>query len=224
MQVAAVIFDMDGLMIDTEGPVQACCQRAAADMGFDLDDEFYVSELVGRGWTDCDAALMSRFGWQFSCAEFRTRFERLWEIRLGSHGINVKPGFRELFVFLRSTPTLVAVATSTHGAEAAISLRAAGIDERFDAFVTGDEVTTGKPAPEIYLTAAARLGVDPRQCVALEDSSAGVLAASRAGMTTFLVPDNGRKPTREAETVAFQVLPSLHAVRTVLSDWLRKRP
>ena len=223
MRIAAVIFDMDGLMIDTEGPVQLCCQRAAADMGFNLDDEFYVSELVGRGWDDCDAALISRFGLRFSCVDFRARFQHLWAIRLQSQGIQSKPGFQELFTFLRSTQTPMAVATSTHREDAALSLRAARIDERFDAFVTGDEVVKGKPDPEIYLTAASRLGVDPQKCVAFEDSSPGVLAAARAGMTTFLIPDGGRIPTSQAVSAAFRVLPSLHEARPILGEWLAER-
>ena len=174
IQVKAVIFDMDGVIIDTEGPVQWCCQRAAADMGFDLDDEFYVAELVGRGWADCDRALLSRYDQHFSLADFKRRFERLWLEHLRSHAIAIKPGFRELLALLRATSLPIAVATSTHAADAAMSLRAAGVTERFDVFVTGDQVTQGKPHPEIYLTAAARLGVAPTECVALEDSSAGV--------------------------------------------------
>ena len=217
----AVIFDMDGVIIDTERPVQACCQAVAGSMGFDLDDEFYVSELVGRGWADCDRALTSRFGAAFSLEEFRRRFQARWTEHLGAHGIDVKPGFPQLVGFLRAHRIPIAVATSTHAADAADSLRAAGITERFDAFVTGDQVTRGKPDPEIYVTAAARLGVVPQSCLALEDSSPGVLAASRAGMTTLLIPDNGRMPTPEASNAAFRVLESLHDARQLLADWLR---
>jgi beta-phosphoglucomutase-like phosphatase (HAD superfamily) len=112
MRVAGVIFDMDGLMIDTEGPVQSCCQQAATDMGFDLDDEFYVSELVGRGWADCDLALVRYFGSHFSCDEFRARFQQRWQVWLNTRGIDVKPGFRELISLLRDTSIPVAVATS----------------------------------------------------------------------------------------------------------------
>ena len=216
--VAAVIFDMDGVIIDTEGPVQTCCQQAAAEMGLDLDDEFYVSALVGRGWDDCDAALVERFGAGFSLAEFRERFQRLWTRRLDSRGIDIKPGFVELFAFLRSLRISVAVATSTHRADAHVSLRAARIEATFDAFVTGDEVQRGKPDPEIYLTAASMLGLRPSVCIAVEDSSAGVLAATRAGIRTLLIPDGGRQPTPEAADAAFRILPSLFEARAILSD------
>lgn len=220
IQVKAVIFDMDGVIIDTEGPVQSCCQRAAGAMGFELNDEFYVSELVGRGWVDCDLALLSRFGRNFSLPDFKTRFQQLWTDHLRLHGIDVKPGFCELVAFLHARGVPIAVATSTHAGDAEISLRAAGINERFDAFVTGDEVGHGKPHPEIYLTAASRLGVAPELCVAFEDSIPGVLAASRAGMRTFLVPENGRPPAPEAVAAAFQILGSLDEARAVLSAWM----
>jgi len=223
IQVKAVIFDMDGVIIDTEGPVQMCCQRAAADMGFDLDDKFYVAELVGRGWADCDLALLSRYGQDFSLSEFKSRFQQLWTDHLRSHGIEVKPGFRELVAYLRAMGVPIAVATSTHAEDAEISLRAAGIYEQFQAFVTGDEVSHGKPHPEIYLTVAARLGVVPAACVALEDSSAGALAASRAGMTTLLVPDSSRMPTSEAVNAVFRVVASLHDARDILSAWMNAR-
>jgi HAD superfamily hydrolase (TIGR01509 family) len=216
----AVIFDMDGVIIDTERPVQMCCQQAAAEMGFDLDDDFYVANLVGRGWADCDVALASRFGAGFSCSDFRARFQQRWVDHLRSYGIDVKPGFRELLVFLRSRRIPIAVATSTDASDAQLSLRAAGIEEQFDAFVTGDQVSKGKPDPEIYLTAAKRLGIAPEACVALEDSSAGVLAASRAGMTTLLIPDGARIPNAEAINAAYCVLDSLHDAKRLLSELL----
>jgi len=223
MRIDAVIFDMDGLMIDTETPVQVCCQAAAADMGLTLDDEFYEMELVGRGWHDCDRALTLKFGTSFSCSEFRHRFQRKWTDHLRDSRIEVKPGFRELFAFLRTQRVPVAVATSTHADDARLSLAAAGVSETFDAFVTGDEVARGKPHPEIYLTAAARLGVAPAACVVLEDSSAGALAASRAGMTTLLVPDGGRVPTSETVNAVFRVVASLHDAKDILSTWMNAR-
>ncbi|PYR74973.1 MAG: hypothetical protein DMF87_21550 [Acidobacteria bacterium] len=219
MRLDAVIFDMDGLMIDTEAPVQICCQKAAAEMGFDLPDEFYVSALVGRGWTDCHTALTAHFGADFSLDEFMERFRQRWSEHRDVHGIAIKPGLRELFSFLRSRRIPIGVATSTSRDEADVSLRAAGIHEAFDAFVTGDQVTRGKPDPEIYLMTASRLGVAPEGCVALEDSSPGALAASRAGMTTLIIPDNGRMPTPEAMTAAFRVMESLHDARRLLAEW-----
>ena len=219
MRVDAVVFDMDGLMIDTEAPVQACCQMAASEMGFTLDDEFYVDALVGRGWDDCYEALSARFGPVFSISEFVRRFNDKWKLHLRA-GIEVKPGLRELLAMLRSRCVPIAVATSTDSDEAKASLASARLTETFNAFVTGDQVKCGKPDPEIYLTAAACLGVSPRACVALEDSSPGALAASRAGMTTLLIPDGGRTPTAEASQAAFRVLPSLREARQLLEEWL----
>src|SRR5207244_1917309 len=95
MKVAAVVFDMDGLMIDTETPVQQCCRESATAMGFDLDDEFYMSSLLGRGWADCDTALVDHFGPRFSVTEFRAGFERRWSAVLAGRGITVKPGLSE---------------------------------------------------------------------------------------------------------------------------------
>jgi HAD superfamily hydrolase (TIGR01509 family) len=224
VRVKAVIFDMDGVIIDTEGPVQTCCQQAAAEMGFDLDEEFYVCELVGRGWTDCDVALLSRFGDAFSASEFRKRFQERWSVHLRLNRIEVKPGFYEVLTFLRSQRVPIAIATSTDDGDAQASLEAAGITERFDVFVTGDQVSKGKPDPEIYLTAAKRLGVDAPSCVAVEDSSAGVLSASRAGMTTVMIPDSRRIPTADALGAAYAVVASLHDVQAVLSKLVAAQP
>jgi HAD superfamily hydrolase (TIGR01509 family) len=225
--VKAVIFDMDGVIIDTEGAVQTCCQQAAGDMGFDLDEEFYFSELVGRGWADCDVALVTRFGTGFLFSEFKRRFEQRWSTHLRLNGIAVKPGLHEVLAFLASRRIPMAVATSTDDADAKISLQAAGIADNFSVFVTGDQVSRGKPDPEIYLTAATRLGVDARSCVALEDSTAGVLSASRAGMTTLLIPDGDRIPNADALGAAYAVVASLHDAKDVLSklvDAQRRKP
>jgi beta-phosphoglucomutase-like phosphatase (HAD superfamily) len=110
---------------------------------------------------------------------------------------------------------LSAVATSSDADYAAFSLRSAGVAGRFDALVSGDQVARGKPAPDIYLEAARRLGCDPVECVALEDSDVGVLAASAAGMVTLCIPDL-KPPSEEAARAATRVLGSLDEAR----EWI----
>ena len=179
-------------------------RRSLRQWGSIWIDEFYVAELVGRGWADWRSRAHDPVRPGVLLGGIQAPIPGSLDGALGSRGIDVKPGFPQLVEFLRSHRIPIAVATPTHAADAADSLRAAGITERFDAFVTGDQVTRGKPDPEIYVTAADRLGVVPQSCLALEDSSAGVLAASRAGMTTLLIPDNGRMPTLEASNAAFR--------------------
>jgi len=218
--IQAVIFDMDGLMLDTERPVQACCQAAADQLGFELDADYYHQALVGRGWAESDAALMARFGENFPLEKFKASFERLWMTHVKTHGIDRKPGVLELLTILQTRRVPVAVATSTHRQEAELFLTVAALRDRFQVVVTGDEVARGKPQPDIYLEAARRLRVPPDACIALEDSNAGVLAASQAGMLTLMVPDAGRMPSPEARGAAYAVCDSLIQAAMVIGKLL----
>jgi beta-phosphoglucomutase-like phosphatase (HAD superfamily) len=213
---------MDGLMLDTERPIQAHLQTIATDLGFDLDDTFYLERLVGRGWTDCDAALMAHFGASFPMRTFTTRFQAEWTQTVATLGIARKTGLDELLALLETKQVPMAVATSTQAAEAERSLRAAGIRERFPLVVTGDQVTHGKPAPDIYLKVAQQLGLTPDRCVALEDSTAGVLAGHAAGMTMLMVPEASRPPSVAARAAAHAVLKSLHDARRLIETWLEE--
>ncbi len=219
-RISAVIFDMDGLMIDTERPVQVCCRQAAAGLGFDLDTDYYERALVGRGCAESDAALMARFGERFPLDQFKIHFEALWTAHAAAHGIDTKAGLHELLTLLEERHVPIAVATSTHRDEADFCLRTAGLRERFSLLVTGDEVARGKPEPDIYLEAARRIGVAPKQCAALEDSNTGVLAASRAGMLTLMVPDAPRMPSAEAREAAYAVLESLRDAVPLITELL----
>jgi HAD superfamily hydrolase (TIGR01509 family) len=220
VSIAAVILDMDGLMLDTETPVQVCCQQAAAALGFSLDAEFYERALVGRSWPDSDAALVAHFGRDFPLEDFKKGFRVVWGHHVALHGVTPKPGLREFLAMLESRNLQKAVATSTHEKEADGHLRAAGIRERFSVVVTGDQVERGKPAPDIYLEAARRLQVRPEDCIALEDSNAGVMAATSAGMATLMIPDGDRQPSAEARNRAFSVLASLKEAEALVSSWL----
>lgn len=185
---------------------------------------FYEANLIGRGWTECDAALMERFGLHFPLDQFKKDFDKLWNAHAATHGITTKPGLHEVLAFLEQRRVPLAVATSTHRNEAEFCLRAARLRERFATVVCGDEVVRGKPEPEIYLEAARRIGVDPRMCLALEDSNAGVVAASRAGMITIMVPDPPRVPSAEAQDAAHAVLRSLEDALPLIRALLNSMP
>jgi HAD superfamily hydrolase (TIGR01509 family) len=207
-KIAAVVLDMDGLMLDTESIYKQAWQKAAMECGYPLDDAFYLT-LVGQPNPACEAALLNRFGMDFPIADFRIRWSELWRKQVETSGIPTKTGLNELLSYLRQHEVPLAVATSSDQDYLKLSLSAAGLTPAlFDSIVTGDQVEQGKPAPDIYLEAARRLGVSPNQCIALEDSDAGVLAASTAGLTTIMVPDL-KPPSSATRIAAFCVVPSL---------------
>jgi HAD superfamily hydrolase (TIGR01509 family) len=215
VNVVAVILDMDGLMLDTEHLYKSAWQKAAAQLGYPLDDGFYYT-LVGRTNAAGETALAERFGPGFPMDDFRDLWARLWRKEVLASGIPVKPGLTEFLEYLAGQEIPVAVATSSNREYAKFSLEAASVDLRkFAHIVTGEQVEKGKPEPDIYLEAARRLGVDPGRCLALEDSDAGILSASAAGMIAVMVPDL-KPPSEEARRAAFRVLTSLHEVPALL--------
>jgi len=213
--VEAVVFDMDGLMLDTEPLYKAAWQRASAELGYELDDPAYV-KLIGRPTADCEQELLAQFGERFPLDMFRSRWAGLWRVAAADQGIPTKPGLQELLAFIEERGLPAAVATSSEVDYATFSLRQAGLADRFDVVVTGDQVARGKPAPDIYLEAARRLGVEPRCCIALEDSEAGIVAAAAAGMVVLLVPD-GVPPSAAAAQTAYRVCDSLREARDLIT-------
>jgi HAD superfamily hydrolase (TIGR01509 family) len=217
-EIRAVVFDMDGLMLDTEPIYKRAWQAASAELGRDLDDRFYA-QFVGRPNDDCERLLLERFGPEFLLDRFRARWRELWDADAAANGIKTKPGLLELLAWLDTLEIPFAIATSSEAAETEFCLRAAGLDGRFAVRVTRDQIFHGKPAPDIYLEAARRLRTEPTQCLAIEDSEAGILSASRAGMVPLLIPD-GAPPSATAVNTAFRVLPSLAEVPGVIQDLL----
>jgi beta-phosphoglucomutase-like phosphatase (HAD superfamily) len=221
MQVAAIVLDMDGLMLDTEPLYKASWQEAAGEVGYDLDDRTYQG-LIGRRTEECEDELLKHFGPGFPMARFRARWPALWRLRADTVGIVLKPGLLDFLDFVESRGLPMAVATSTERRDAEFSLRRAELLRRFQVVVTGDQIAHGKPAPDIYLEAARRLGVEPFQCVVCEDSDAGIVAASRAGMVPLLIPDL-KPPSPEALEAAYRVLESLDDARHLLETLLSWR-
>jgi beta-phosphoglucomutase-like phosphatase (HAD superfamily) len=215
MSVQAVVFDMDGLMLDTEPLYKAAWQRACLELGYQFDDAHYA-RIIGRPTADGELELVQTFGSAFPLDAFRARWPHLWQTEADAGGIAVKTGLLELLTFVEQQRLRIAVATSTEAAFAEFSLRKAGLEGRFAVIVTGDQIQRGKPAPDIYLEAARRLNTEPSQCIALEDSEAGIRSASAAGMIALMIPDLTR-PSAVAREAAFRVVPSLIEARDIVA-------
>lgn len=211
--VHAVILDMDGTLLDTESVYKACTLETLADLGW--PDQFaLIHAMVGLSSAKCDGVLMNHFGPTFPLDEYHARFKIKRAARVQA-GIALKPGTLELLDLLAGADFPMAIATSSSRVAAEQHLTIGGIRDRFETVVTVDDVAQAKPDPEVYLRAAASLGVDPVHCVAVEDSAAGVMAASRAGMSTYMVPDMNAPDSQTAERCV-AVCTDLHAFAELL--------
>ena len=208
----AVIFDMDGLLLDSEPLYRVTWQTAAAELGCPIDDAFY-ERFVGRGNDEAEHLLRERFGDALPLDEFRSRWRRDFDERLDRAPLARKPGAIELLDHLDATAIPKALATST---PRSIAVRCLGdLATRFAALAFGDEVEHSKPHPDLFLLTSQRLGVPPAECLVLEDSEAGVRAARAAGMEVIMVPDLV-EPSEEIAGMATQVCRSLHDVIVIL--------
>jgi HAD superfamily hydrolase (TIGR01509 family) len=215
LRYQAVIFDMDGLMLDTERIAMITCRRAAEDFGYVIADELYV-QVIGHTVEDTCQIFCGALGADFPFDEIRKRRLAYTEEYIHRYGLPKKPGLIEVLELLQDCAVPKAVATSTRREEAWHRLSVADLLHCFDAIVGGDEVVHGKPAPDLFLLAADRLKITPAACIVLEDSEAGIRAARAAGMAPILVPDL-KQPSDEVKALAYRMYPSLHEVRDLFS-------
>ena len=195
--IQGILFDMDGLMFDTESLSLAGWKQAGERLGLKITDEI-VATFRGMG----NRERRRRFGEATGEPELYEKAQELRteyiDRRIRENGVPVKPGLRELLQFLREEGIPAALATSTERDKAMWYLRLAGVEEYFTASVCGAEVEHSKPAPDIFLKAAEKLGADPKACIVLEDSPNGLMAAKAAGCMAVCVPDLTPAPEREA--------------------------
>ena len=215
MPVRAVIFDMDGLMFDTERPARQAWFRAMSEHGYELDDDVYLT-AVGRTSQATRAIFVEAFGPDLPIDAIESTSSR--HLRdLIEPAPPIKPGLMELLDFIDELGLIMAVASSTACAEVTRRLNACGIERRFNAVVGGDDVSVGKPAPDLFLRASELLGIPAADCVVLEDSHAGIQAAAAAGMTPVMVPDMV-EPSALCLELAAHVVSSLSDVGGVLRE------
>ncbi len=201
------IFDLDGLILDTETVSFLGWKRAMADFGYLLDDNTY-HKIIGLNIPDMQQVFYDAFGTDFPLEKIcQNRLSYIYE-HFDSHGIKIKPGLCEILDFLDKAGLPKAVATSSDTESAKRKLTVTALLDRFDYLVCGDQVQKGKPAPDIFLDAAAHLKVRPQDCIVFEDSENGVRAAHAAGMTVIMVPDV-KQPTSQVADLACKIFTSL---------------
>ncbi len=214
LKLSAVIFDMDGLMVDSEPLAQAGWRLALAEYGYTLSDDLYM-QVLGRSTEGTQAILRQALGDQAPLESMFARKRQYVQDEVTQHGVPVKPGLVELLDWLDGRRIAKAVASSARREDVEHKLGHTHLLARFETIVTGDQVPRGKPAPDIFLAAAERLGVPAEACAVLEDSDAGIQAAYAAGMLPLMVPDI-KPPSPETAALAYRIFPSLHEVRAFL--------
>ena len=214
---SAAIFDMDGLLIDSERATMNAWIGAAKHYEIDFRPSDYLP-VIGQTAADSDWILISRLGGQSTFHQVSEKVSELLEMASPDIRFPLKPGAFELLSSLRIKGVPCAVASSSRVSEIRERLAAVGVLEFFQALSGGDEVTKGKPDPAVYQLAAARLGISPASCLAFEDSENGVLAAFKAGAHVVLVPDL-KPPCISLTSHCFHVLNSLHEAIEHIPCW-----
>ncbi len=214
--VKAVIFDMDGLILDTEKLLVKYWCQAANEAGFPMQRE-HALNIRSLHRKFAIPYLQGLFGEEFDYAKIRSRRMELMADALTENGLELKKGVRELLAFLKEQGIASAIATATDYERTKDYLGRVGIFEQFDRIVCATMVEYGKPRPDIYLYAAQQLGLQPCECMALEDSPNGVRSAAAAGCVTVMVPDL-TQPDEELASLIHAKADSLLEVPQIISS------
>ena len=186
--IKAVIFDMDGILIDTEKWLNIYWQQAAKEAGFEVtrEDGLAIRSLAGKY---AGPYLRGIFGDSFDYEAIRERRKELMREHIAKYGIEKKPGVDDILSYLAEKNIKRAVATATDPERTKQYLTQIGIYDKFDKIVSATTVENGKPQPDVYLYACEQIGEKPEDCIAVEDSPNGILSAYRAGLSVVMVPD-----------------------------------
>ena len=214
--IKAIIFDMDGLMIDSERVTFECYQERLKDMNLTMDEEFYKT-LLGKPIKGIYQRFYDVYGNDFPIETVIQDVHQLMSERFEKEGVPVKKGLIELLHYLKDNNYKTIVATSSNRDRVDKILAQAKITEFFDDSICGDEVTKGKPNPEVFLKSCQKLGVNVDEAIVLEDSEAGIQASYDANIKVICIPDM-KYPEKQYEDKTFKILKDLTEVTAYLKS------
>lgn len=215
-KLEAVVFDMDGLMFDSERIVQMSWNKAGEILGYGpLGENIY--HTLGFNLQKRAAYFKNKYGEDFPFEKFLNEYRKFYQSYVKKYGLPVKTGLQELLLYLKNKNIKMAIATSSSDTTAKKNINRAGITHYFDVIISGNMVKKSKPFPEIYQTACKQLNVLPEHAMALEDAPNGLRAAYAAGMMAVMIPDL-LKDSSSVDDILFAKKDSLLNVR----DWLQE--
>lgn len=207
----AVIFDMDGILIDSEQLVVKCWKEIGEKNGIEGIEQV-AYECIGTNQTKSEEIFKKHYGEEFWFQTYRKEVSENYTKHINEGGVPMKPGVFGLLEYLKLSGVKIGLASSTRRARVEEQLEMAGIMDYFDAIVCGDMVSKSKPEPDIFLECCRQLGSNASETYVIEDSYNGIRAASRAGMKPIMVPDL-LEPTEEMIQLSKEILHDLNEVK-----------
>lgn len=214
--IKAIIFDMDGLMIDSERVTFECYQEILKGMNLTMDEEFYKT-LLGKPLKGIYQRFYDVYGNDFPIEDVIKDVHALMAKRFETEGVPIKTGLKSLLEYLKENNYKTIVATSSNRDRVDTILSQAQITDYFDDSICGDEVTKGKPNPEVFLKSCQKLGVNVDEAIVLEDSEAGIQASYDAGIKVICIPDM-KYAEKQYEEKTFKILKDLNDVTEYLKS------
>ncbi len=211
--VKAVIFDMDGTLIDSEKLYRKYWPMAFAKFGYEMSDERAL-EIRSLGRPFGPKQYRAWYGEDLDYSAIRTYRTQLIEDDIRQNGLQAKPGTTEILTFLKERGVIRAIATATDPERTGRYLKLAGLDGWFDTVVSATMVAEGKPSPDVYRYACETLGLSPDECLAVEDAPNGIRSAYRAGLRVVMVPDQ-TEPDEELRKLLFARVDTLADIRNL---------
>ncbi len=216
MKKTAVIFDMDGVIFDTERVYMGIFVDVYAEYGYEMNKGIY-STLIGRDRQSITKSLYEIYGPHFPAKEIFEKCDAGLKKAIDTGKVPMKDGALEIFRYLKNNNFKMALATSSHKEKLEMQLKIHNLEEVFDEIVCADDVVRSKPDPSIFLAAARKLKVNPEECIVIEDSPAGIEAAHNANMMSIHVEDlvKANDKIKEYSEKQFK---SLNEVREFIKD------